>query len=82
MPFRSSGSTDSEDSTDSEEEDVKRDPFEVSNPNADDRMEVDTGGCEIDEGPHVLTVIKTKSKLATKRKHRLHKDQTRSKGIR
>ncbi|XP_075998344.1 serine/threonine-protein phosphatase 6 regulatory subunit 3 isoform X2 [Genypterus blacodes] len=40
---RSSGSTDSEDSTDSEEEDVKRDSFEASNPNTDDRMEVDTG---------------------------------------
>lgn len=43
VPLRSSGSTDSEDSTDSEEEDVKRDPFEASNPGTDDRMEVDTG---------------------------------------
>ncbi|XP_034033007.1 serine/threonine-protein phosphatase 6 regulatory subunit 3 isoform X2 [Thalassophryne amazonica] len=40
---RSSGSTDSEESTDSEDDDVKRDPFEASNPSTDDRMEVDTG---------------------------------------
>uniref|UniRef100_A0A8K9UIP6 Protein phosphatase 6, regulatory subunit 3 n=1 Tax=Oncorhynchus mykiss TaxID=8022 RepID=A0A8K9UIP6_ONCMY len=33
-------------STDSEEEDVKRDPFEPNNASSDDRMEVDTG-----EGP-------------------------------
>ncbi|KAK2838308.1 hypothetical protein Q7C36_013122 [Tachysurus vachellii] len=37
---------DEKDSTDSEEEDVKRDQFEASNPAADDRMEVDSG-----EGP-------------------------------
>ncbi|XP_075905366.1 serine/threonine-protein phosphatase 6 regulatory subunit 3 isoform X3 [Nelusetta ayraudi] len=40
---RSSGSTDSEESTDSDEEDDKRDPFKASNPNNEDRMEVDTG---------------------------------------
>lgn len=43
MSFRSSGSTDSEESTDSDEEDDKRDPFKSSNPNNEDRMEVDTG---------------------------------------
>lgn len=43
MPFRSSGSTDSEESTDSDEEEDKRDPFKASNPNSEDRMEVDTG---------------------------------------
>lgn len=43
MSFRSSGSTDSEESTDSDEEDDKRDPFKASNPNNEDRMEVDTG---------------------------------------
>lgn len=43
MYFRSSGSTDSEESTDSDEEEDKRDPFKASNPNSEDRMEVDTG---------------------------------------
>lgn len=43
MLLRSSGSTDSEESTDSDEEEDKRDPFKASNPNSEDRMEVDTG---------------------------------------
>ncbi|XP_076878440.1 serine/threonine-protein phosphatase 6 regulatory subunit 3 isoform X2 [Brachyhypopomus gauderio] len=43
---RSAGSTDSEESTDSEDEEVKRDTFEAVNTTNDDRMEVDSG-----EGP-------------------------------